>query len=156
MLVILHNLRSAENVGSIFRTADAAGAIEVLLVGTTPQPIDRFGRPNPKIAKAALGAEKVLRWKYFKTIAPAITYAQKKNCEVIALEQHPTAKNYRTYKPKKSWALVVGNEVEGIPAAVLKKCDAIIEIPMHGSKESLNVAVATGIALFALADTKAA
>ncbi len=153
MKLILLNLRSAENVGSIFRTADAAGfgvSDEILLVGTTPAPIDRFGRPNPKVAKVALGAEKTIPSQHVETAAEAIALAKKSGAPVVALEQHPTAQPYRTYRVPKEWTLVVGAEVEGIPEAVLSTCDAIIEIPMRGAKESLNVAVATGIALFQL------
>lgn len=161
MILILDNLRGAENVGSIFRTADAAGlgnvdaktgakAGEIILVGTTPAPIDRFGRPNPKIAKAALGAEKTIHWSYSNTIAPVINRLKKNGYEVLALEQHQGSTNFRWVKLAKKWALIVGNEVDGVASSTLKKCDTIIEIPMRGNKESLNVSVATGIALFEL------
>ena len=146
--VILHNIRSTHNVGSIFRTADAAGVQKIFLTGYTPLPVDRFGRPQKDIAKTALGAEKTLAWEYAKTAATVITQLQKEGVHVIAVEQHKNAVEYRRVRVRANTAVLLGNEVEGISPTLLKKCDVIAEIPMRGKKESLNVSVAAGIALF--------
>lgn len=149
IIVILHNIRSSENVGSIFRTADAAGAGKIYLAGYTPAPIDRFGRPNQKIAKAALGAEKFVPWEHKKTIIPLLDKLKKEGYQIIGVEQAPNSINYKKLKLKNKNAFIMGAEVTGIPPVVLKKCDVIAEIPMRGKKESLNVSVALGIVLFA-------
>ncbi|MBX4210919.1 TrmH family RNA methyltransferase [Candidatus Parcubacteria bacterium] len=149
--LILHNIRSTHNVGSIFRTADAAGVYKIFLTGYTPQPIDRFGRAQKDIAKVALGAEKNIPWHYIKNVHTVLDRMKKEKIELIALEQSKESIDYKKIKPKKSWALILGNEVGGISPAILKKCDLICEIPMKGKKESLNVSVAAGIALFCFA-----
>ncbi len=150
LVLILHNIRSTHNVGSIFRTADAAGVSKIYLTGHTPTPLDRFGRVRKDVAKVALGAELSTPWEYLRTAAAAITKLKKTGYDIIALEQAPTSVSYKKYKIKKPTALILGSEVEGVAPALLKKCDAIIEIPMRGKKESLNVSVAAGIALFEL------
>ena len=150
MYVILHNIRSLHNVGSMFRTADAAGIAKIYLTGYTPLPVDAFGKVHPEIAKTALGAERTVPWKYKKTIGPLLNKLREENVFIIGLEQHTRAVDYRRVKPKQPWALVVGNEVRGLSEAVLNKCDAVAQIPMRGKKESLNVSVAFGIALFSL------
>lgn len=154
MIVVLHNVRSAHNVGSIFRTADAAGCAKVYLCGITPAPRDRFGRVRPDIAKVALGAEHSLAWESVSSCARLLTRLKKEGMSSIALEQSPRSVLYRSiHLSQKDWlrtALVVGNEVEGLPSSLLAKVDHIIEIPMYGQKESLNVAVAFGIVAFAL------
>jgi 23S rRNA (guanosine2251-2'-O)-methyltransferase len=149
-ILILDNIRSAENVGSIFRTADAVGVNEIYLCGVTPTPVDRFGREFTKFTKASLGAHNSIKWKKYEKTLSAVRVAQKKGFIVLALEQSPGSVPYDMWKEKKNFALVVGNEVEGVNPPVLKAVDAIIEIPMKGMKESLNVSVATGIALFEL------
>lgn len=146
--VILSDIRSAENVGSIFRTADAAGVSRIYLAGYTPAPTDRFGRPNPKIAKAALGAEKSVPWESHSDALSLVGELKKKGIKVIAVEQHRGSVPYQTWHCPESAALILGNEVDGVPAEILNACDAVIEIPMSGAKESLNVSVAAGIALF--------
>jgi tRNA G18 (ribose-2'-O)-methylase SpoU len=146
--VILSDIRSAENVGSIFRTADAAGVSRIYLAGYTPAPTDRFGRPNPKIAKAALGAEKSVPWESHPAALSLVAELKKKGVTVIAVEQHQNSVPYQTWRCPESAALILGNEVDGVPAEILNACDSIIEIPMRGAKESLNVSVAAGIALF--------
>ncbi|HYC83440.1 MAG TPA: TrmH family RNA methyltransferase [Candidatus Paceibacterota bacterium] len=148
--LILHNIRSAHNVGSIFRTADAAGVAKVFISGYTPQPIDRFGRPVGEIAKTALGAEQTVPWEYQESVSKIITSLRKQSVEIIALEQDAKSVDYKKYKPAGSFALLLGNEVEGVEKKLLKRSDAIVEIPMAGEKESLNVSVAAGIALFRL------
>ncbi len=148
--LIVENVRSSENVGSFFRTADALGVEKIYLVGYTPSPIDKFGRPDSKIAKTALGAELSVPYESCKTIAPLIKKLKTNGVFVVALEQASNSIDYRDLKIDKPIALIVGNEVTGVSKSTLSKCDKIIEIPMHGIKESLNVSVATGIALAGL------
>ncbi len=151
-IVVLHNIRSTYNVGAIFRTADAVGASEVLLVGYTPTPVDRFGRPRADIKKASLGAEESVPWRYIETLEACILELKTKNVAVVAVEQSEQAIDYKLYIPEGSTALIFGNEVEGVPEEAQAACDARIHIPMHGMKESLNVSVAAGIVLFRLFD----
>ena len=148
--VLLHNIRSTHNVGSIFRTADAAGISRVYLTGYTPTPTDRFGRARKDIAKTALGAEKFLPWEHHLSPSRLITKLKKEGWHIVGVEQDVSARDYRTFKAKGNTVLVFGNEVLGIPKNVRKKCDALIEIPMHGKKESLNVSVAAGVILFSV------
>jgi tRNA G18 (ribose-2'-O)-methylase SpoU len=150
--LILDNIRSGHNVGSIFRTADAAGVSKIYLVGYTPAPIDRFGRVNKEIAKTALGAEQVIAWEKAEDIGELISQLKTSGYKVIALEQAENSINYREIKLSQATALIVGNEVEGISKDILDQCNIVAEIPMRGSKESLNVSVATGILLFHLLD----
>ena len=138
------------NVGSIFRTADAAGVEKVYLCGYTPAPLDRFGAPRKDLAKVALGAEKTIPWVQVKTLASAIKQLKKENYLVAAVEQDKNSTPLFSYKPPKKLALVLGNEVRGLSKSSLKLCDVVLEIPMRGHKESLNVSVAAGIAMFAL------
>lgn len=156
--LILHNIRSAENVGSMFRTADAFGITKVYLTGYTPTPVDRFKRPVSRIAKTALGAEKTVSWEKVE-VAPLIEQLRADGVSVIALEQAPHAVPLHTLVrdpglEQKGWALLVGNEVEGVDPETLALVDSVVEIPMHGTKESLNVAVAAGIALFSLSQVR--
>ena len=146
--VLLHNVRSAHNVGSIFRTADAAGVSRVYLTGYTPLPVDRFGRVQKEIAKTALGAEQSVAWEYHKTPAGLVRELKKRGWRVVGVEQDPSAKDYRALSASKPTVFAFGNEVHGLSHALRKQCDALIEIPMHGTKESLNVSVAAGIILF--------
>ena len=150
--LILDNIRSVHNVGSIFRTADAVGISHVYLIGITPTPLDRFGRTRKDIAKVALGAETTVPWSHSETIDPILMKLKEEGVHFIALEQSEHAIDYKSYTAKNPMALIVGNEVGGISGEVLSRVDGIIEIPMRGEKESLNVAVATGIALFSLLD----
>ena len=146
--LILHNIRSAQNVGSIFRTADACGISKIFLSGYSPKPIDRFGRDVSAISKTALGAEKDIEWEYFSQPNKIIDNLKKEGVEIIGIEQDKQSIDYKKIKIKKSTAFIVGNEVKGISKQLLKKCDKVVEISMKGKKESLNVAVTTGIALF--------
>ncbi|MBI2482468.1 MAG: TrmH family RNA methyltransferase [Candidatus Vogelbacteria bacterium] len=148
--LILHNVRSAHNVGAIFRTADAAGVAKIYLTGYTPAPLDRFKRPVKEIAKTALGAEMTVPWEQVKDITELIARFKKEGIVVWALEQSKEAINYNQIKLIKSTALIVGNEVEGVKEDILNLCDQIIAIPMKGQKESLNVSVATGVVVFKL------
>jgi len=144
IFLILDSIRSRENVGSIFRTADAFGISRIYLCGITPTP------PHDKIFKTALGAEKNVPWEYHKQAWRLADKLVADGISLIALEQDFNSKNLSDYKPstKKPLALIVGNEVGGVSKSLLARVDKIIEIPMRGQKESLNVAVATGIALY--------
>ncbi|MCF7833767.1 MAG: TrmH family RNA methyltransferase [Candidatus Pacebacteria bacterium] len=147
-IVIVHNIRSAENIGSIFRTSDARGIKKIYLVGVTPLPVDKFERINPKIAKTSLGAEKSVSWEWKRNILPLLHKLKKEGYQLIAIEQDKNSVNYKKLKLKNKNAFILGTEVEGLPKNVLSACDVIAEIPMHGKKESLNVAVSFGIVVF--------
>lgn len=150
LVLILPNVRSVHNVGSIFRTADAAGVSKIYLTGYTPRPVDEFGRASNALAKVALGAEKTVAWEYVASASTLISKLKKAATKIVALEQASNSVNYRRFKVTGSVALILGEEVAGIEPKLLKLADQIIEIPMRGEKESLNVAVATGIAIYAL------
>lgn len=147
--LIIHDVRSAHNVGSLFRTADGLGISKIFLTGYTPSPVDRFGRKDAKISKVSLGAEDTVPWEQ-REIRELIWGFKKSGVEVVALEQTSDSIVLSDYHPKGVVALVVGNEVEGISADILEQCSTIIEIPMRGKKESLNVANAAAIALYQL------
>ena len=166
--LVLHNIRSAHNVGSIFRTADAAGVSKIYLCGYTPTPA-RFARFDPgsskrsnldleskdKISKVALGAEKTVPWEQHKQtwrLLKKLSTYKVRPCIIVALEQSPKAIDYRKFKPKFPLVLILGNEVGGLSKEILKYADEIIAIPMYGRKESLNVSVAAGVALYQLAN----
>ena len=149
-ILILHNIRSVENVGAMFRTADGAGVNKIYLTGYTPAPIDRFGRKRGDLAKSALGAEEFVAWEYRKGVSLLLSKLKKKGFQIIGIEQAKNSVDYKTLRLRSGQgnAFIVGPEVKGIPKSILKKCDIIAEIPMRGRKESLNVSVALGIALF--------
>jgi 23S rRNA (guanosine2251-2'-O)-methyltransferase len=150
IILILPDIRSAENVGAIFRTADGAGVRKIYISGYTPCPIDRFGRARKDIAKSALGAETFIPWEYSKSTTSLITKLKKEGYKIVGLEQDKKSIDFKKFKTPNKCALIVGNEVLGLDKKIKNACDALIEIPMHGKKESLNVSVATGIALFNL------
>ncbi len=138
-------------MGSIFRTADAAGVTNIILSGYTPTPLDRFKQPRKDFAKVSLGAEKTIPWKHAETLKEALSPLHTDGYECVAIEQAPGSVSVYDFKQKTNKiALVLGNEVEGLTQDELLLCDAIVEIPMRGTKESLNVSVAAGIVLFAL------
>lgn len=149
MIAILHNVRSQYNVGSIFRTSDAAGVEKIYLCGITPTPIDRYGKPNTKMLKVSLGAENSVKWESSKSTTSLIDRLKKQNYTIIAVELAPNAVPYFSLKINKKQeskiAMIFGGEVKGLSPAILKRADVITQIPMHGTKESLNVAVAYGI-----------
>jgi 23S rRNA (guanosine2251-2'-O)-methyltransferase len=147
--LVLHDIRSAENVGSIFRTADAAGVERIYLVGYTPGPIDRFGRANAKVAKAALGAECSVPWERREDVRELLREFKDAGVTTVAVEQSPQATDYYSFALPEKTAFIFGNEVAGISPVLIDCCDAGIEVPMYGSKESLNVSVCVGIVLFA-------
>ncbi len=150
--LILDNIRSVHNVGSLFRSGECFGVTDMYLCGTTPTPIDRFGRARPDMAKVALGAETLVNWEYFPTTEQAIQTFCTKNPAglIIGLEQGEGA----TLLPMQSQiaathiALVVGEETKGLPPEIQSLCDQIWEIPQWGEKESLNVSNAGAIALY--------
>jgi tRNA G18 (ribose-2'-O)-methylase SpoU len=148
LYLILYNIRSTYNVGAILRTADGAGVARVYCTGYTPTPLDRFGRKRKDIAKVALGAEDTMPWDYVEEVRVCIRELKEKGVQVVAVEQHAQSVPYSTFAVKKPTAFVVGEEVHGIPSEILAECDVIVEIPMWGNKESLNVSVATGIVLY--------
>jgi tRNA G18 (ribose-2'-O)-methylase SpoU len=150
LYLILPNIRSNHNVGSIFRTAEAAGVKKNYLTGYTPRPVDQFGRTNTALAKVALGAEKTLAWEYQPSAVTLINRLKKTGLKIVALEQASNSVDYRHFKPTWPMALVLGEEVEGLPPNLLKLADQVIEIPMLGQKESLNVSVAAGLAIYRL------
>ena len=145
-ILVLENIRSAYNVGSIFRTADAVGIDRIILAGHTPEPIDRFGRKRKDIAKTALGAEESVSW---EKVNDLVSYLKGVKGVVCVIEQTSKSKNYREYKKETGDTyFVFGNEVEGVSMDVCNMANSIYEIPMSGEKESLNVSVAVGVLLF--------
>ena len=147
IVVILDNIRSRENVGSIFRTADAAGVTKIFLCGITPTP------PHEKISKTALGAEMYVSWEYHKQVWRLLEKLKKEDINIVALEQTKESIDLFKFKPKFPLVLVLGNEVKGLSPQILKYCDKKISIPMYGRKESLNVSVAAGIAIYSILNT---
>jgi len=148
--LVLYNIRSVYNVGSLFRTADGAGFTMMHLIGITPQPVDRFGRKRVDLAKTALGAEHSVGWKYHESFDDFLGYFKKEYpmglC--VALEQDPKSHSYTDISPDRDLCLVLGNEVEGIPSEITAISDMIVEIPMMGKKESLNVSIAGSIVMY--------
>src|SRR3989344_166455 len=152
-ILILENLRSVENTASIFRTAEGLGVSKIILVGTTPAPIDRFGRQRAGFVKVSLGSEDMIEWSYVgqENFQLTISNLQKEGFKIIALEQDRNSNPLQAVSSKlQAFALIVGSEVEGVSRGTLDMCDEILEIPMRGKKESLNVSVSTGIALYML------
>jgi tRNA G18 (ribose-2'-O)-methylase SpoU len=164
MIAILHNIRSLHNVGSMLRTADSAGIAKLYLCGITPSPLDRFKVVRSDVAKTALGAEKTVAFENVKSTSRLIDKLKKDGYTILAVELDKRAVPYYEYarnpSPAKAGtpfmkgriALILGAEVEGIPKTILAKADSIIDIPMSGKKESLNVSVAFGVVAFALRD----
>ena len=146
--IILHNIRSSHNVGSIFRTADGAGVSKIYLTGYTPAPVDRFGRENKEIKKTSLGATNTVPYDTKEDILEFIEKLKAEGKSIVAVEQTDTSMNYSEFAPKEETVFVFGNEVTGIEKDVLEKIDTHIKISMHGKKESLNVSVCAGIILF--------
>ena len=147
-ILILPDIRSAQNVGAIFRTAEAVGISKIYLAGYTPCPVDKFNRTRKDISKSALGAELIVPWEYKRSLSVLLTKLKKENYKIIAIEQDKNSVDYKKVRLSHKNAFIVGTEVSGLPKSILKKCDIIAEIPMKGKKESLNVSVATGVALF--------
>ncbi|MBI2054045.1 MAG: RNA methyltransferase [Candidatus Staskawiczbacteria bacterium] len=138
--VVLDNIRSLENIGSIFRTADALAVDKIFLCGISGHP------PNDKISKTALGAEKTVPFEYCPQTWRILEKLKKEKFQIAALEQDKKSVLYTKFKPEFPLALIAGNEVNGLSKKILNKSDRIIYLPMLGKKESLNVSVAFGIA----------
>lgn len=153
--LLVHNIRSTHNVGAIFRTAEGFGVKKIILSGYTPYPEivgdTRLPHIREKISgqihKTALGAETMVPFEYVESIED---WLENSELPLYALEQAPDSINLREFTPKQDFALLLGEEVHGIEADLLNRCDKTLEIPMVGQKESFNVSVATGIALYAL------
>jgi len=146
--IILENIRSAYNVGAIFRTADGAGVSKIYLVGYTPSPIDRFGRVQPEILKTSLGASAEIEWEHVSSSEELIIRLQSAGCDVVAVEQDPRSITIVDFVTPAHVAYIMGNEVVGVESDTLQLCDTIIDLPMLGHKESLNVSVAAGIVMY--------
>jgi len=146
--VILDNIRSLENIGSIFRTADALSVSKIYLCGISAKQPNwaKAGRLPKKVSKTGLGAEKIVPFEYCRQTGQLINKLKESKINIIALEQNKKAISYRKFKSKFPLALIIGNEVKGISPKILEKCDKIIFLPMSGQKESLNVSVAFGVA----------
>jgi 23S rRNA (guanosine2251-2'-O)-methyltransferase len=145
-LIVLDNIRSLNNTGSVFRTADAFLIEAIYLCGITGTP------PHREIQKTALGATESVRWKYFPTTMEAVHELKKQGYEVVALEQADQSvplQEFRIAREKK-YALVFGNEIHGVGQEVVDACDLCIEIPQFGTKHSFNVSVTAGIVLWEL------
>ena len=153
--VIAHNIRSTHNVGAIFRTAEGFGIEKIILSGYTPHPSHPGDARLPheaekitaQIHKTALGAETLVPFEYIEDIRPWLLGYP---LPIIALEQTPTSVMLNDFTPPTEFALLLGEEVHGIEPDLLELCESAVEIPMVGKKESFNVSVATGIALYAL------
>lgn len=141
IVIVLDNVRSAMNVGSVFRTSDAFLIEEIILVGITAQP------PNREIQKSALGATETMEWKYFSTSEDCIQYLKEKKYTILSIEQsdHSTMLNEFKIEENMQYALVFGNEVDGVSYDFINESVACIEVPQFGTKHSLNIAVCAGI-----------
>lgn len=156
--ILLHDIRSVQNVASIFRLADCIGAKEVILSGITPGPIDRFGRTREDFAKISLGAEEVVRWRRVESAEEFIqSWKEEKEGEiVVALEQDGGSVDYKSFaeevNTERSYLIVPGREREGLEKEILELCDVVCEIPQYGQKESLNIFSSLSILLYRLFD----
>ncbi|MFH1012623.1 MAG: RNA methyltransferase [Candidatus Peregrinibacteria bacterium] len=142
--VLAHNIRSMHNIGSIFRTCDGAGVSKLYLTGYTACP------PRKEIEKTALGATESVAWEHHKDPIALIKKLKGEGIQILALERGKKSVDITRFNPKKPLCLLVGNEVDGVEPPLLKLADRIVEIPMRGKKESLNVSVAFGIAIYQL------
>ena len=146
LVVVLDNVRSCNNIGSVFRTGDAMLIESVYLCGFTATP------PNKEIHKTALDAEKAVDWKYFENTTDAVNHLKNEGYKVFAVEQVENSIMLNEAQPKEGekWALIFGNEVKGVDQEVVDLCDGAIEIPQFGTKHSFNISVSCGIVLWDL------
>lgn len=146
LMIVLDNVRSALNVGSAFRTADAFALEQIFLCGITATP------PHREILKTALGATETIRWKYFRTTPEALEHLKKEGWIPVAVEQADRSVLLQDFRidPEKKYALIFGNEVSGVSDEVMNEVDNAIEIPQFGTKHSLNISVSIGIAVWDL------
>jgi len=143
VIVVLDNVRSLHNVGSVFRTSDAFLIEAIYLCGITATP------PHPEIHKTALGAENTVEWLYFENTLDAVRLLKQKSYHILAVEQAENSIPLHKFRlEKRRYAVIFGNEVKGIEQEVMDCCDACIEIPQFGTKHSLNVSVAAGIVIW--------
>lgn len=144
LIIVLDNIRSLHNVGSVFRTADAFRLQGVWLCGITACP------PAAEIHKTALGAEDSVSWEYFEDTLDAVERLQREGYEVLAVEQVEGSLKLNTFRidPAKRYALILGNEVKGVSQDVVDAADAALEIPQYGTKHSMNVSVTAGIVMW--------
>lgn len=144
LVIVLDNVRSMHNVGAVFRTADAFSVDKILLCGITPRP------PHREIHKSALGATESVAWQYYESVKEAVLDLKTLKYEVLGIEQTTDSVLISDYKidASKKYALVLGNEVEGISDEILSVCDGFLELPQFGTKHSLNVSVCGGIVIF--------
>jgi tRNA G18 (ribose-2'-O)-methylase SpoU len=147
-VLVLPNIRSGHNVGAIFRTADGAGVDRLYLTGYTPCP------PHMQVDKVSLGAEKWMPWEYRKQSGKLLKELKQMGYTIVALEQTRNSQNIFDWKPVFPMALVLGNEKDGVSKTLLKYCDEAVQIPMRGKKNSLNVSVAAGIAMYQILNFK--
>ena len=144
LIIVLDNIRSLSNIGSIFRTSDAFLIDEILLCGITATP------PHREIHKTALGAEESVNWKYFEDTIDALTYLKEKDFTTLAIEQAENATMLNNFIPEKDnkYAFILGNEVKGVRQDVIYAADGCIEIPQFGTKHSLNVSITGGVIIW--------
>jgi len=143
-ILIVDNVRSLHNIGAFFRTCEGLGVDKIFLCGKIACP------PRKEITKTALGAEELVSWEHFDRTLDGVRAAKDIGCSILSLELTEDSIDLKSYKIPEKWALVVGHELLGVDDEILESCDSILEIPMQGEKSSLNVSVATGIALYAL------
>src|ERR1039458_10305931 len=152
--LLLDNIRSVHNVGSIFRTAETLGISKIYCLGTTPMPLDRFGNKRADFAKVSLGAENSIDWEYVEneTGVALLKNFKKEKAKIVALEQSVNSVDYKLISlgafSKNKIVIILGNEVEGVSKNILELADIVAEIPLKGKKESLNVSVSAGIFLY--------
>jgi tRNA G18 (ribose-2'-O)-methylase SpoU len=144
-VLVIPNIRSGHNVGAMFRTADGAGVHKIYICGYSPTP------PHPQVDKVSLGAEKSVPWEYAKQTSRLLKKLKKEGYNIVGLEQAKRSQNIFGFKPNFPLALVVGNEKTGLPKNWQVLCDELVDIPMRGKKNSLNVSVAGGITMYYLA-----
>lgn len=146
--VLLSLVRSAHNVGAIFRTSDGAGVSKLYLGGYTPAPIDRFGRVVDEIKKTSLGATESVPWESVEDEVALVKSLKNEGFTVVAVEQHERSMPYTDYLLTKPTLFIFGNEIDGVSKELIEASDMVVSIPMRGMKESLNVATSVGIVLF--------
>ncbi len=145
-VLIVPNIRSGHNVGAMFRTADGAGVNKIYLCGYSPCP------PHTQVDKVSLGAEKVVPFEYHRQPGRLLKKLKQFGYTIVALESTAKSVSIYTWQPKFPLALIVGNEKTGVPKRLLELCDETVHLPMRGTKTSLNVSVAAGIALYYIAN----
>ena len=146
LIIVLDNIRSAYNVGSVFRTSDAFLVEKICLCGITPTP------PHKEIRKTALGASETVNWQYYKNTMQCVNELKAAGYHIVSVEQaeHAVMLNEFFSQKTKKYALVFGNEVKGVEQAIVSASDTVIEIPQYGTKHSLNISVSSGIIIWDL------